>query len=78
MTVDTLPIYLSAIAESIGIGFMTKSNVRSLPKSYLDRISIIPIRPALNLDNLYVFRTDTPSKALIDTFVPFFHTPSNN
>lgn len=73
MTVDSLPLYLNAIANNIGIGFITNSNVSLLPKSYLETISILPIRPLLTMDNLYVFRTDASSNNLIATYTSFLN-----
>lgn len=71
MSVNSLNLYLEAIIKDSGIGFLTKTSVNTLPESQLERIQLIPLRPSISLDSIYVTRIDQQSSALIQAYLPY-------
>lgn len=71
MTVNSLNLYMEAIIKNSGIGFLTKTSINNLPESQLEKIQLIPLRPAIALDSIYVTRIDQQSSALIQAYLPY-------
>lgn len=70
MQVNTLNLYIEAIIENSGVGFLTKTSTRFLPQSYLEKITLLPVRPAITLDMMYLIHSDNEPSPLIQAYLP--------
>lgn len=71
MTVSSLNIYLEAVGENIGIGFLPKRSIGVLSERDLERIKLVSTRPRISVDSFVAVRSENKENLLIREFLNF-------
>ncbi len=74
LTTDNIQLYLKAIADNTGIGFITQSTKKSLRFSVADDIVTLPISPPIRLFYSYVLSRNRPLTLETKAYLPFLST----
>lgn len=71
MMVSALNLYLEAIGDDIGVGFLPKRSIGVLSERDLEKIKLVPTRPRISVDSYFAIRSDKKEDFLVKEFLNF-------